>query len=47
MAVHKCLDTFELRVLAQQAPTKELSSIRTELASPQTDVDVIFYMHVA
>uniref|UniRef100_M1DVC6 Integrase core domain containing protein n=1 Tax=Solanum tuberosum TaxID=4113 RepID=M1DVC6_SOLTU len=39
--VHKCLNAFELRVLARPAPDTDLSSIRAELASLRADVDAI------
>jgi len=40
-AVHKWLDAFELRVLERPAPTTDISSFRTDLASLQADVDAI------
>uniref|UniRef100_M1DTP8 Integrase core domain containing protein n=1 Tax=Solanum tuberosum TaxID=4113 RepID=M1DTP8_SOLTU len=40
-AVHKRLDAFELRVLERPAPTIDMSSFRTELASIRADVDAI------
>ncbi|KAG5580774.1 hypothetical protein H5410_051401 [Solanum commersonii] len=40
-AVHKRLDAFELRVLERPAPTTDMSSFWTELASLRADVDTI------
>ncbi|KAK4713085.1 hypothetical protein R3W88_018992 [Solanum pinnatisectum] len=40
-AVHKRLDAFELRVLKRPAPTTDLSSFQTELASLRVDLDTI------
>uniref|UniRef100_M1CNU5 Integrase core domain containing protein n=1 Tax=Solanum tuberosum TaxID=4113 RepID=M1CNU5_SOLTU len=39
--IHKWLNAFELRVLQRPAPTIDMSSFRTELASLRADVDVI------
>ncbi|KAK4723873.1 hypothetical protein R3W88_026652 [Solanum pinnatisectum] len=38
-AVHKRLDAFKLRVLERPAPTTNVSSFKTELASLQADLD--------
>uniref|UniRef100_M1DLF1 Integrase core domain containing protein n=1 Tax=Solanum tuberosum TaxID=4113 RepID=M1DLF1_SOLTU len=40
-AINKCNDAFELRVLERPAPTKDLSSFLSELASLRADVDAI------
>uniref|UniRef100_M1D9I1 Integrase core domain containing protein n=1 Tax=Solanum tuberosum TaxID=4113 RepID=M1D9I1_SOLTU len=40
-AVHKRFDAFELNVLERPAPTTDISSFRTELASLRADVDAI------
>lgn len=40
-AVHKHLDAFKLRVLALPTPVTNLSSIWTELASLQDNIDSI------
>uniref|UniRef100_M1DHT2 Integrase core domain containing protein n=1 Tax=Solanum tuberosum TaxID=4113 RepID=M1DHT2_SOLTU len=40
-AINKCLDAFELRVLERPAPTIDLSSFQSELASLRADVDAI------
>ncbi|KAG5599281.1 hypothetical protein H5410_030651 [Solanum commersonii] len=40
-AINKCLDAFELRLLKRPAPTINLSSFQSELASLRTDIDSI------
>uniref|UniRef100_M1A7F0 Integrase core domain containing protein n=1 Tax=Solanum tuberosum TaxID=4113 RepID=M1A7F0_SOLTU len=44
--VHKCLDAFELRVLARPVPNTDLSSICAELASLRAGVDAILEIPV-
>ncbi|KAK4713502.1 hypothetical protein R3W88_019409 [Solanum pinnatisectum] len=40
-AVHKLLDSFELRVLERPTPATDLSSFQTELKSLRADLDAI------
>lgn len=39
--MHKCLDAFELCVLAQPTPATDLTTIHVDLSRLQADVDAI------
>lgn len=45
-AVHRSLDAFELRVLARQARTADLTTIQDELSILQADVDSILDIRI-
>lgn len=46
-AVHKCLDAFELRVLARPTPIDELTYINIELSNMRFDIDTMLEMRGA